>query len=254
VTDGEEEVSRPPGYEEAVAAILKPTARITERQDRQGTVLSWVVLALVIAFIGLGLGGWALWRSNDDRIALHNYIQRQIAATALADYNNRVASCVTGNSFRIGDQELWAKVFTFPQAPNQTKAQQEIEAQNLASFKAFLKVHDALVDCSKIPLPVAALPALNLKKVPAGGVTVTTGTTIVTSGGNTVVLQGPPGPRGATGPQGLTGAAGASGASPFPIRFHFTFTVLGVGKHPIETETVNCDILNATTSFTCSSA
>jgi hypothetical protein len=67
------------------------------------------------------------------------------AKAARAAKHSAFLVCEAGNAFRVGDQQLWDFLFSlFPPNPNETTS----EAQRLASFKAFLKVHDAPHVCT----------------------------------------------------------------------------------------------------------
>jgi hypothetical protein len=65
---------------------------------------------------------------------------------AVAIHNQNVQRCIQGNTFRVGDLDLWNTLLNFTPVSPQTAQQQA----NVRQFKAFLATHDAPVDCSKI--------------------------------------------------------------------------------------------------------
>lgn len=120
-------------YDQAVEDINRPNTQL-RRYARRSRRMIWVAfVAILVALAGLGFAIYSIVHVN------------QVAHQA------RVAQCNTGNKFRVGDQQLWAKVLSEPRAAGLTAAQIAQQETNVADFRKFLAVHDALNDCSHLP-------------------------------------------------------------------------------------------------------
>lgn len=169
----------PPGYAEAVQAILKPTDDIRKENANTRRLVKWIGLVAGIALLGVIIAGLALWRGYDDRWAQDRHNKAEIAQQALNQYNQAVAQCKAGNAYRAADFQSWQFVIALPAQPNETPAEKATRVRNIAAFEAFKKKQDAQVNCSKIPVPPTALPALKLQAPPHGTTTTSTTTTTV---------------------------------------------------------------------------
>ena len=257
----------PPGYEQAVQDILRPTQKLSDENAATRRLVSWAIAGVMVAFIAIAIGGVAIWRSANDRNAIADAASRALAAQAAQDYKARVAQCESGNVFRQADYQSWLYIINLPPTPGQTSAQAKARVADVKAFKQFKAKQDAPTDCTKIPVPVIALPLLHITVPPTALSPSTTATTIppptTISLGNTsrrqaaaqaareaqIVIdqQG-----GSPGPQGPPGARGAPGPSPFPFRFTFTFHILTVGGQAFDTVTVHCVVTSASAVATCS--
>lgn len=122
----------PIDYERAVADITRPTVRLASYAQRSRRLIWAMLVAVLAAFAGLGFSIDSMYRIN------------QLA------HNARVAQCMTGNNFRAGDQELWARILSYP-TPAGTPEQQALQDRSRADLTQFLARHDAPIDCSKVP-------------------------------------------------------------------------------------------------------
>ncbi len=258
-----------PEHQAAIAAILKPTEDIRADNTRIHRLMRWVALMSIVAVLGVGGAIYAVVQSNSARNAEARSQKEQITAQAEADYRARVAQCEAGNTFRKGDLSLWTELLSLPAVPGSSPQSRIIMASNVAKFKAFLAVHDAPMDCSKIVAPPSGvLPSLKIQPLPttiAPASTTTSTTAVVTTRSGTVRsssvgangAQGPrgftgiPGPSGPVGPSGPAGAPGVAGRSPFPFTFTFQIPGITLLGGSLGARTVTCTVAAPTATAVC---
>lgn len=75
--------------------LMRRAAEQVTRLEKAVSVYKWMVAAMLVLLIAVGVGGFFLWQDVHDRV------NSERAAT--------IASCVAGNEFRSEQQQVWAK-------------------------------------------------------------------------------------------------------------------------------------------------
>lgn len=123
----------PIDYQQAVDDINRPNLQL-RRYARRSRQLIWVAFAAIL--LAFASNGFAIYSIvHVDQVA---HLARQ-------------AQCQTGNRFRAGDLQLWDKVFSEPRTSGLTPAQIAQQNANVADFRKFLTVHDAPINCGRLP-------------------------------------------------------------------------------------------------------
>lgn len=141
-------------YFEAVKAITEPTTRLGDYGRRTRKLVWWAIAAVVLALAAGVFSVFSVVQANEARHRIEAVAHQEtaVAKQEAADAHQAVvAQCENGDKFRAGDEALWTKIFSYPTPTGESPQQLAEQAANVANFKMFLEVHDAPIDCSKLP-------------------------------------------------------------------------------------------------------